>query len=244
MLALSWNIQTLNGADAILKALPPLARNMAPSGFAIAPDRAAPRKVMRAGTNAIEAIFKFETKVGRGSGIIRLIPDADDGNRLKAWTLLTELGELKGFEEQLGVAAPARQRLFARFSRTQLARPAQGPGRLCRPRPDGARRRRRPSRALHRRAARAVERRYAGRRPRRAHRRQLAQALPLADAAQPDPGQPPALHAVPADLADLHPQGHARQLVRDLCGALELNVWTETEFEGGTYDEKPQAAGR
>ena len=44
--------------------------------------------------------------VGRGSGIIRLIPDADDGNTLKAWTLLTELGELKGFEEQLGVARP------------------------------------------------------------------------------------------------------------------------------------------
>ena len=126
VLALSWNIQTLNGRDAILKALPPLARSVAPSDFAIAPDRAAPRKVMRAGTNAIEAIFKFETKVGRGSGIIRLIPDADDGNRLKAWTLLTELGELKGFEEQLGVAAPARQRLFARLSRTQLARPAQG----------------------------------------------------------------------------------------------------------------------
>ena len=106
VLALSWNIQTLNGRDAILKALPPLARSASPSGFAIAPDRAAPRKVMRAGTHAIEAIFKFETKVGRGSGIIRLIPDADDGNRLKAWTLLTELGELKGFEEQLGVARP------------------------------------------------------------------------------------------------------------------------------------------
>src|SRR3954465_8217446 len=106
VLALSWNIQTLNGRDAILKALPPLARNMAPSGFAIAPDRATPRKVMRAGTNAIEAIFKFETNVGRGNGILRLIPDADDGNRLKAWTLLTELGELKGFEEQLGVNRP------------------------------------------------------------------------------------------------------------------------------------------
>jgi putative flavoprotein involved in K+ transport len=106
VLALSWNIQTLNGRDAILKALPPLARSMAPSGFAIAPDRAAPRKVMRAGTDAIEAIFKFETNVGRGSGIIRLIPDVEDGNRLKAWTLLTELGELKGFEEQLGVQRP------------------------------------------------------------------------------------------------------------------------------------------
>ena len=106
VLALSWNIQTLNGRDAILKALPPLAHRAGPSGFAIAPDRAAPRKVMRAGTHAIEAIFKFETNVGRGSGIIRLIPDADDGNRLKAWTLLTALQELKGFEEQLGVARP------------------------------------------------------------------------------------------------------------------------------------------
>src|SRR5215208_57677 len=85
VLALSWNIQTLNGRDAILKELPPLARNMAPSGFAIAPDRAAPRKVMRAGTNTIEAIFKFETKTGRGAGIVRLIPDAEDGNKLKAW---------------------------------------------------------------------------------------------------------------------------------------------------------------
>lgn len=106
VLALSWNIQTVNGADAILKELQLHAPAAAPGGFAIDLYRAAPRKVMRAGTNAIEAIFKFETKVGRGSGIIRLIPDAGDGNKLKAWTLLTELGELKGFEEQIGVSRP------------------------------------------------------------------------------------------------------------------------------------------
>ncbi|WMT76114.1 NAD(P)/FAD-dependent oxidoreductase [Bradyrhizobium sp. Ash2021] len=106
VLALSWNIQTINGADAILKELPTHARRAAPSGFAIDPGRRAPRKVMRAGTYAIEAIFKFETGVGRGSGIVRLIPDDADGHTLKAWTLLTELGELKGFEEQLGTARP------------------------------------------------------------------------------------------------------------------------------------------
>jgi cation diffusion facilitator CzcD-associated flavoprotein CzcO len=106
VLALSWNIQTVNGAEAILKELQAHAGRAAPSGFAIDPDRAAPRKVSRAGTSAIEAIFKFETTVGRGSGIIRLIPDAADGNRLKAWTLLTALEELKGFEEQLGIARP------------------------------------------------------------------------------------------------------------------------------------------
>jgi cation diffusion facilitator CzcD-associated flavoprotein CzcO len=109
VLALSWTIQTLNGAEAILKELPAHACRAAPSGFAIDPDRAPPRWVTRAGTHTIEAIFKFETAEGRGSGIIRLIPDADDGNRLKAWTLLTALDELKGFEEPLGSRRPRGQ---------------------------------------------------------------------------------------------------------------------------------------
>jgi putative flavoprotein involved in K+ transport len=106
VLALSWNVQTIDGAEAILKELQAHAGHAAPSGFSVDPGRAAPRKVTRAGTSAIEAIFKFETRQGRGDGILRLIPDAADGNRLKAWTLLTALEELKGFEEQLGIARP------------------------------------------------------------------------------------------------------------------------------------------
>jgi cation diffusion facilitator CzcD-associated flavoprotein CzcO len=109
VLALSWNLQTITGADAILRELRACASNASPSGFAIDPDRAAPRRVNRAGTDSIEAIFKFETAQGRGSGILRLIPDASDGNRLKAWTLLTTLDELKGFEEQLGNTRPRGQ---------------------------------------------------------------------------------------------------------------------------------------
>jgi cation diffusion facilitator CzcD-associated flavoprotein CzcO len=109
VLALSWNIQTINGAQPILHELKTRAAGAAPSDFRIAPGRAAPRRVTRAGTGAIEAIFTFETSQGRGSGILRLIPDADDGNKLKAWTLLTALDELKGFEEQLGTARPRGQ---------------------------------------------------------------------------------------------------------------------------------------
>ncbi|SDT07577.1 flavin-containing monooxygenase [Bradyrhizobium canariense] len=109
VLALSWNLQTINGADAILRELKACAVRAVPVGFRIDPDRAAPRRVTRAGTNSIEAIFKFETAVGRGSGILRLIPDADDRNRLKAWTLLTTLDELKGFEEQQGTMRPRGQ---------------------------------------------------------------------------------------------------------------------------------------
>jgi cation diffusion facilitator CzcD-associated flavoprotein CzcO len=108
-LALSWNLQTLNGADAIVKELSVVDARSAPSGFKIDPERAPPRRVKRAGTETIEAIFKFETAQGRGHGIIRLIPDADDNNRLKAWTLFTALEELKGFEETIGSARPRGQ---------------------------------------------------------------------------------------------------------------------------------------
>src|ERR1700687_1891442 len=108
-LALSWNLQTINGADTILKELQGFSRRAAPCHFRIDPDRAAPRRVTRAGTDTIEAIFKFETIQGRGSGILRLIADATDDNRLKAWTLLTALDELKGFEERLGSARPRGQ---------------------------------------------------------------------------------------------------------------------------------------
>jgi cation diffusion facilitator CzcD-associated flavoprotein CzcO len=109
VLALSWNLQTINGADAIVKELAALAERAALRNFRIDPERAPPRRVTRAGINAIEAIFKFETAQGRGSGILRLIPDAGDANRPKAWTLLTALDELKGFEEPLGSRRPRGQ---------------------------------------------------------------------------------------------------------------------------------------
>ncbi|MBR0926989.1 NAD(P)/FAD-dependent oxidoreductase [Bradyrhizobium diazoefficiens] len=108
-LALSWNLQTLAGRDTIAQALAALAPRASPSDFKIAPDRAPPRWVTRAGTNTIEAIFKFETAIGRGSGIIRLIPDTADGDRLKAWTLLTALEQLRRFEERLGTSRPRGQ---------------------------------------------------------------------------------------------------------------------------------------
>ena len=109
VLALSWKLQTIAGRDAVTRTLTALAPQAAPSSFKIAPNRAAPRWVTRAGTNNIEAIFSFETVLGRGSGIVRLVPDSAEGDRLKAWTLLTALEELKGFEEQLGTSRPRGQ---------------------------------------------------------------------------------------------------------------------------------------
>ena len=115
VLALTWHIRTVNGLDAILRELKAHVGRANPTGFRTAPHRTAPRHVTRAGTNAIEAIFRFETAEGRGSGVLRLIPDANDGNTLKAWTLLTALDEIRGSRNRSGDHGPRASPIRAIF---------------------------------------------------------------------------------------------------------------------------------
>ena len=103
VLAFTWDIRTVKDADAIAAAL--TARPGGASGFKLDPERTEPRRVMRAGTAAIEAIFRFETAQGRGSGVVRLIAAPGDESP-KAWTLMTALDEIKGHEEHVGKARP------------------------------------------------------------------------------------------------------------------------------------------
>jgi len=107
-LALTWDLVTFGGADVIATELIARAGHAAPTGFKIDPRRMAPRHVTRAGINAIEAMVQFETAEGRGNGVVRLIPAAGDGDP-KAWTLFTALDELKGHEERIGKARPTGQ---------------------------------------------------------------------------------------------------------------------------------------
>lgn len=240
VLALSWNIQTLNGRDAILQQLPALACNMAPTGFAIATGRAAPRKVMRAGTNAIEAIFNFETRVGRGSGIIRLVPDEADGNRLKAWTLLTELGELKGFEEQLGIQRP-RGNAYSRDFR--------GPNWLDLRKQSAGYADRDPTvlvigggQSGLSIAARLkqlnVDTLIVDREQRIGDNwRKRYHALTLHNQVQVN-HLPYMLF--PPNWPTYIPKDKLANWFEAYVEAMELNFWTETEFEGGSYDERAQ----
>jgi thioredoxin reductase len=101
VLALTWRINTFSGSDAVASALKRYGARTKPIGLRIDRDRTAPRTVTRAGADAVEAIFRFETADGRGSGVLRLRPDTP-----KAWTLLTALDEIKGHEEQVGKSRP------------------------------------------------------------------------------------------------------------------------------------------
>jgi putative flavoprotein involved in K+ transport len=88
LVSFTWNIKTAEDPAAVrlmLETTMPLAQ---PSNW----------RIQGEGSDAggiIEGWFTFETAVGRGKGHLRLIGD-------KAWTMLTTLQELKGFEEKKG----------------------------------------------------------------------------------------------------------------------------------------------
>jgi cation diffusion facilitator CzcD-associated flavoprotein CzcO len=237
VLALSWNLQTLAGRETIAQALSALAPKAAPAKFEIAPNRAPPRQVTRAGTNTVEAIFNFETAIGRGSGIVRLVPDAADGDRLKAWTLLTALDELKGFEEQLGISRPRGQ---------AYSRDFRGPNWLD---------------------LRNASRDYAGRDPAvlvvgggqaglaiAARLKQLqVDALIVDREKRVGDNWRKRYHALtlhnqvqvnhlpympfPPNWPTYIPKDKLANWFEAYVEAMELNFWTGTEFEGGAYDE-------
>src|SRR5262245_31812880 len=75
-LACTCRIQTVSGSDNVVAVLRTHLQRARPSGFAIDPGRTPPRRVTRAGTETVEAIFKFATVDGHGSGVVRLTPDA------------------------------------------------------------------------------------------------------------------------------------------------------------------------
>jgi len=111
LLAFTWSLTPHRGADQIAAAMAKLQGVTQAHGFAIAKNRTAPRRVRRLGIDVIEALYDFETAVGRGSGVLRLLADKPS----QAWVLSTSLEELKGFEERNGTRRPTGEEYAHNF---------------------------------------------------------------------------------------------------------------------------------
>jgi putative flavoprotein involved in K+ transport len=94
LIAFTWNITTAEGREDVADLLRHTMESTDAGNFRITegeePDEAG---------GVVTAWIRFETAVGRGSGLLRL---NDEG----AWTLLTTLDELKGHEELQGTTRP------------------------------------------------------------------------------------------------------------------------------------------
>ncbi len=99
ILAFTWTIRTMSGREAIAATLQKTLSPTKPTHFHIPPNRTPPRWVGRAGTECIEVLFEFDTAVGACAGVARLVPDPRAPAQLRAWTLVTNLQEIRGHEE-------------------------------------------------------------------------------------------------------------------------------------------------
>jgi hypothetical protein len=105
-LALSWRLQTVTQNQSICRALRDLTADVATINLQLDVAATPPRVVTRAGTDAIEAFVQFQTSVAHCRGILRLTPDAQQGEIWRAWTFFTAMDELIGFEEQINRNRP------------------------------------------------------------------------------------------------------------------------------------------
>ena len=96
LVAFSWNLVTVEDRAGVTELLTGTLEHTDPSSFALEepPEEA---------DGVTTAWFTFETGVGRGRGLVRLV---DEDGEPRAWTLLTTLHELKGHEEPRGPARP------------------------------------------------------------------------------------------------------------------------------------------
>lgn len=106
LVAVSWNLKTVEGPDGVADMLRNQLEHTRPGKFEIQSG-----EIPAEEGGVITAWVTFETKSGRGWGLMRI----RDG---RIWTLLTALQELKGFEENRGTRRPMGAEHGARKNRT------------------------------------------------------------------------------------------------------------------------------
>ena len=235
LLALTWRVGTLSGAAKVIECLKRHGADA--NGFEIDRQRTPPRRVTRAGTEVIEAIFKFETSGVRALGVLRLIQKKE---KHEAWTLLTAIDELKGFEESVGSRRPRGE---------SYSRDFRGPNWLDKRRASAAYEGREPTVLV-------VGGGHAGLSIAARLRQLNVDTLVVDREERIGDNWRTRYHAL-----TLHNQVHVNHLPympfpatwpayipKDkLAGwfeyyaeSMELDFWTRTEFAGGSYDEKAQ----
>ncbi|HET6692882.1 MAG TPA: NAD(P)/FAD-dependent oxidoreductase, partial [Pedococcus sp.] len=94
LLALTWDLGTYRGQDAVAAMLEKHLQPGAVRDVAMVTEFGP-----RAQGNVVEGFITFETPLGEGRGAVRLV---QEGGRWVAWTVMTELDDLRGHERAIG----------------------------------------------------------------------------------------------------------------------------------------------
>ena len=89
LLGISWYFATFSGRATLVRELLERSRDVAATNFRIDTALLVPRGAVVAGREVIEAVIRFDTANGPGFGAVRLLPSPDGG--VQAWTISTTL---------------------------------------------------------------------------------------------------------------------------------------------------------
>ncbi len=115
VLAFTWDLSSAQGGEAIAARLVAEQGRVGAHGFHVPAHRRAPRIVTRVGVPCIEALFEFQTAVGRGAGVLRLSPPPGGGEEPRAWLVSTTLEALTGHEDKVGAERPTGEAFSRNF---------------------------------------------------------------------------------------------------------------------------------
>ena len=105
LLAVGWDFRTVQGAGRISREIGPLLAAAGARGFALT-TRTPLALSEDARGELLSAFFEFETAVGSARGLVRFTSTGDPARPWRAWTVLTHLDSLRGFEEGIGANRP------------------------------------------------------------------------------------------------------------------------------------------
>ena len=106
ILSLHWGYRSFSGRERIRAGLAAKLADAKPGNVRVSATRTAPRVVKRSARSLIEAYFDFDTALGSGTGFVRLNYDPADTEPRTAWIVLTTLQSLWGHEERIGDRRP------------------------------------------------------------------------------------------------------------------------------------------
>lgn len=104
LLTFGWIFKNVHGIDAIKVWLSEALPSHTAKNFCVEDDPAI--GAIGEHNTALQFFFTFETEIALGRGFVRLVQDPDAPDRLKAFTVLTTMRELKAFPEPRGRRRP------------------------------------------------------------------------------------------------------------------------------------------
>jgi cation diffusion facilitator CzcD-associated flavoprotein CzcO len=105
LLALTWDLRTFSGREAITEALKDVLASRTISALAQSDQRPEVFERRRFG-QTVEVFFTFDTDIAACRGHLRLLRSDDAARPWQAWTVATSLEELRGYPERVGARRP------------------------------------------------------------------------------------------------------------------------------------------